>query len=295
MAEILQFKPREVQIPQIQKVIVCASCGTENDSTFQYCFQCGKRLRPEPRKSTKQKYTPKKKHTKLPLKTQDEIAAMQRELATPIKTTPAKRKQAQRNFVGFTLGISIGIRASDLVRLKVSDFFDQNGNAYSLTNEADEFGRAYVIEQKTFKGRVLKLDGRVIEMLRRYIAALDLDYNDYILFSQKGSYMEPNSWNDIIRGAAENLGWNGDFFGSHSIRKTFGYQFYTQANRISRERGFRALSMLSKELGHSSEAQTMIYIGIDVEEVCEVCKLTVDQYNLEFAKATIWEQGKENE
>jgi len=294
MPEILQFKPRESPTPQVQKIIICTSCGTENDSAFRCCCQCGKTLRPEPRTSTKQTYTPKKKHTKLPLKTHDEIAAMQSALATPIKDTPAKQRQAQRNFVGFTLGISVGVRASDLVRLKVSDFFDERGNTRALSN-ADEFGRAYVIEQKTFKGRTLKIDPRVNEMLRRYITSLRLGYDDYLLFSQKGSYMEPNSWNDIIRSAAESLGWNGDFFGSHSIRKTFGYQFYTQANKIGRERGYRALSMLSKEFGHSSEAQTMIYIGIDVEEVREVCKLTVDQYNLEFSKAAAWELNRENE
>ena len=43
--------------------------------------------------------------------------------------------------------------------------------------------------------------------------------------------------------------------------------------------------MLCKELGHSSEAITLCYIGIDKEEVCEICGLTADQYDWGFAEA----------
>lgn len=59
------------------------------------------------------------------------------------------------------------------------------------------------------------------------------------------------------------------------------------------ERGYRALSMLCKELGHSNEAITLCYIGIEAEEIKEICNLSAKDYDWAFAQAIRDELGEE--
>ena len=260
LINVIPFPLQETKVGKIQ----CKSCHAWVDEDALFCCRCGHKLAKVGRKQT---YAPKKKFTKVPLKTQEEIAEWQRYLSTPKAETPARKRVAYRNFVLFTLGISIGLRASDLVRLKASDF---RGD------------KLYVIEQKTGKGREIALDARVKEMVQRYADELHLAPDGYLFWTSCGvDHLTPKSVTDkIMRPAAKALGLNPQLYGSHTLRKTFAYQFYKAANAISRERGYRALSVLCRELNHSSEAVTLRYIGIDAEESAEILGLTIDQYNL---------------
>ena len=47
-------------------------------------------------------------------------------------------------------------------------------------------------------------------------------------------------------------------FGTHTLRKTFGYHFYKQ---------FKDIVMLQKILNHSHPSITLRYIGIDEDEI----------------------------
>lgn len=259
-ANVIQFPFQETQVGKVQ----CKSCHAWIDEDALFCCRCGQKVA---RAEKKSRYAPKTKHTKVPLKTQEEIDAWQKYLATPKGGTPARRRVAYRNFVLFTVGISIGLRISDLVRLKVSDF------------SADKL---YIIEQKTGKGREVALDARLREMVRQYAEDLHLATNGYLFWTACGTdHLTPKTVNDkIMRPAAIGLGLDPRSYGTHTLRKTFAYQYYKAANAISRERGYRALSVLCRELNHSSEAITLRYIGIDAEESAEILGLTVDQYNL---------------
>lgn len=263
---ILTFQPRVVAPPRI---LICPKCGFENDGENKFCGQCGFSLRPAERK---QRYAPRTKHTKVPLKTIEEINSFEQVLLG----APRKRT-AYRNGVLFRTGINVGLRAGDLVKLKADQFLGRDGSPRDTL---------YVIEEKTNKGREIKIDQRVGNMIAQYVEDLKLDLDDYLFWSQEGGYVLRKTLNDnIIVPTAKKLGWDAKLYGSHTLRKTYAYQFYTQANALSRERGYRALSMLCKELGHSSEAITLCYIGIDKEEVCEICGLSADQYDWEFAAA----------
>ena len=193
----------------------------------------------------------------------------QKYLGTPKNDTPAQRRVAYRNYVLFSVGISIGLRASDLVRLKVRDFTGP---------------KMYVIEEKTGKGREITVDPRVRAMVMKYAGELGLHANDDLFWAYgKSEHITAGNLNDqIIVPAAKALGLDPKLYGSHTLRKTYAYQFYMAANSISQERGYRALSVLCRELNHSSEAITLRYIGIDEEEVREICGLTVDQYDLDY-------------
>lgn len=265
---LLQFVPRIVETP---KIIICAHCGTENDGAFNYCSHCGKMLR-QPTRSIKQKYAPLTKHTKIPLKTMQEIVAMEGALQD---TT--RKKTAYRNLVLFRLGCNTGLRGGDLVQLKAGQFVKRDGTPRNTV---------YVVEEKTNKGRELCIDENIAAMITQYINDMELDRDTYLFASQKGGHISRKSLNDdIIVPAAVKLGWNPLLYGSHTLRKTYAYRFYTQAQALSRERGYRALSVLCKELGHSSEAITLCYIGIDKEEVREICSLSAQEYDWAFAEA----------
>lgn len=242
---------------------ICPHCHGQVDDDARFCKHCGNKLEI----AKKEKYAPKTKRTKIPLKTIEEIRAMEEVLAKPTKDTPSKKRIADRNKMIFMLGICTGLRASDLVRL--------TPNHIDIPNKL-----LYIVEKKTGKGRLVNLSERLIAALTAYISKYDIKNDKFLFPSQKfGEPMTVLSLNDIIIDAAKSLGWDARFYGTHTMRKTYAYQFYTAANKLSKERGYRALSILCKELNHSSEAITLAYIGISQEEVCEICNISTEQYN----------------
>lgn len=275
-SNLLQFKPRVVETPYI---LICTKCGEENEGTANFCSHCGKALRPQLR-STKQQYAPLTKHTKVPLKTMAEITAMEHSLQDT-----KRRRLAYRNLVLFRLGCNVGLRGGDLVQLKAGHFIGKDGSPKDTV---------YVIEQKTGKGRELKISDEVAAMVAQYTDDMHLASEDFLFGSQKGGCLTRKTLNDdIIVPAAVRLGWNPLLYGSHTMRKTYAYRFYTQAQHLSQERGYRALSMLCKELGHSNEAITLCYIGIEAEEIKEICNLSAKYYDWAFAQAIRDELGEE--
>lgn len=290
MPGVLQFKVAAPEIGLVQ----CPSCHGEIDADARFCKHCGNRVQVV-KATKKQKYAPKKKHTKKPLRTQDEIAAMQKVLATPTSDKESKRMIARRNFILFNLGISLGLRASDLTILKVSHFF---------AADMKPRPQLHVIEIKTGKEQNIDIDQKIVDMLRAYVVELGLEYDDFLAYSQKarltGTYtgeqvLTPAYWNNVISNAAEALGWNKEFYGGHSLRKTFAFNFYKNAMEIGREHGYRALAMLCRRFNHASEAVTLCYIGIEQDEVMKVCKLTTDQYNMVYEQALAYEIGDKDE
>lgn len=290
MSNVLQFKVA----PLVVGIIQCADCHGDIDEDARFCKHCGNRVKAV-KATKKQRYAPQKKHTKKPLRTQDEIAAMQKVLATPTTDKESKVAIARRNFTLFNLGISLGLRSSDLTTLKVSHFF---------TEDMQPRARLHVIEIKTGKEQNIDIDQKIARMLREYVEELELGYDDYLAMSQRardaGEYagektLSPHSWNRIISRAAEQLGWDKEFYGGHSLRKTFAYHFYQNAMEVGREHGYRALAMLCRRFNHTSEAITLCYIGIEQDEVMKVCKLTTDQYNMVYEQALAYEIGDKDE
>jgi integrase len=274
-ANVLEFKPR----PNQERVIICVNCGAENSFSNNFCGGCGKALRPQ-RKSTKAKYAPQTKHTKVPLKTQSEVEAWERAL-----TQGVRKRTAVRNLNLFDLGISVGLRASDLVTLKASNFVKKDGSQRDFL---------YVVEKKTGKGREIFIDRREFDSVCAYIEQAQILYDGWLFPSQQGDFITAKSLNDkIIVPTAKLMGLDSLYYGSHTLRKTFAYQFYTAANALSKERGYRALSILCRELNHSSEAITLSYIGIAKEEVQEICGLSADQ--VDWAKRQALREELEDE
>jgi integrase len=159
-----------------------------------------------------------------------------------------------RNYCLFVLGINIGLRISDLLELRISDVLNENKIKWEVT----------INEKKTGKTRTFKINKQSKKALLLYLKDIEYesDSNHYIFRSRKCSnkHISRNHAWVIINEAAKHAGIHGRF-GTHTLRKTFGYWSYRQGIDIT---------LLQKIFNHSSPAITLKYIGITQDEMNEV-------------------------
>lgn len=160
-----------------------------------------------------------------------------------------KNALSGRNLLLFTVGINVGLRITDLLSLKVGDIRNQD----SVT----------ITEGKTKKKRTFTLNDSVKDAVATLVPA-DASDDDYVFPSRKGSkpigrvqaYRILNA--AVIRAGLADVYTS---FGAHSLRKSFGYFAYESGVDIT---------LLMRVLNHSSQRETLRYIGIEAEEVADV-------------------------
>jgi len=182
-------------------------------------------------------------HTVQPIKDREKIEAMKKIL----------RASSLRDELLFTLGINTGLRISDILSLKVGD----------VRNEKGAVERFEIVEKKTNKTRIVALNKKTRRLIERYLATERPNArNDEPLFrSQKGGgAISRQHAHYILNRAAKMIGVM-ERVGTHSLRKTFGYFAYKQGTD---------LAIIQKLLNHSSQAETLRYIGITQEQMDEV-------------------------
>jgi integrase len=152
----------------------------------------------------------------------------------------------------FTLGINTGLRAQDILRLRVRDLL-----------EKDVGDRVVVQESKTGKQNVIVINEEIAKSFQKYLDHFEPEEEHFIFRSRKGvNYpisthrvtMLLKEWTSMI-----NLRGN---FGAHTLRKTFAFH-QMKTFKVS-------LPVLAKRMNHSSPSITMRYLGIrdsDVEEI----------------------------
>ncbi len=169
----------------------------------------------------------------------------------PRQLAASKRLLADRprDRLLFTLGINNGRRVSDLLALKV-------GQLRNL-----EPGKPlFISERKTGKRNVLMLNRSSHKALRAYLEQANPADEDYLFRSAKG----PNrpltvaTVNQMIKAWCR-AGHLPGHYGTHSLRKTFGYM-----QRVPYGVGWE---VLCRRFNHSSPRITMRYLGIGDEEV----------------------------
>ncbi|MBW9150373.1 site-specific integrase [Clostridium sp. CM028] len=175
------------------------------------------------------------------------------------------RDQSLRNELLFILGINVGLRISDILKLT----FDDVMNFRSMS------AKEYVIitEKKTSKRKKFYIGPIVIKLIEGYAATLGEVLPNTYVFCSKKSKNKPisrqHAWY-ILNNAAEMIGLverdhdgkiiSGEI-GTHSMRKTFGYHAYTSGTTIE---------LLMEIFNHSSKLQTLKYIGITEDQKKEV-------------------------
>lgn len=164
-------------------------------------------------------------------------------------------KLNKRDYTLFVVGINVGLRCGDLVSLKIGDV------SFSKTQIKDT---VMIVEGKTKKIREFELNSSAKDAIKLYLNTLDnYDSDGWLFPSRKGTGpIKVDSVRKIIKELCDNLNIRGNY-GTHSLRKTFGYHCYMkniQSNPL-------ILPVLQKMFNHSSPTITTRYIGITSDEI----------------------------
>ncbi|HWA25697.1 MAG TPA: tyrosine-type recombinase/integrase [Lacunisphaera sp.] len=157
-----------------------------------------------------------------------------------------------RDLALFVLGIHSGLRGKDLLALVWADVLAEDGTI------AD---RVRVTESKTNKVRIVVLQKPAREALESLLRATGTpNPEDYVFRSREGyRKLTTDRLRQLIVSWTSAAKVRGNF-GVRTLRKTFGYQL--------RKAGYDP-ALLMRIFGHSSQAITMRYLGIEQEEINE--------------------------
>ncbi|MBP2057195.1 integrase [Lactobacillus colini] len=185
----------------------------------------------------------KKIYQSSPLRTKKEIKDIRDVLKLQGSDLMTTGRISHRNLMLFNFGCATGLRASDIVKLKVKDIKGKENLAIRET-KTGKISRAFI-------------NDALAKELNAYIKFMHLKSNDYLFPSSKhGYHVSTTQVYRFLQQAGHMLGR--DDITTHTMRRTFGYQFYKQTHDIA---------MLQKILNHSSPAVTKRYIGIEQEEI----------------------------
>ena len=163
------------------------------------------------------------------------------------------RASNSRDYLLFTMGINLALRASDLLALKVGDVFDERKEIVRYI---------WIKEKKTGKEKKLFLNS-VIEEALLFQSQNKKIIRDNFLFTAKrsGEQLDRQTLWELIKKWTKMVGLTGKY-GTHSLRKTWGY--------VARVIHHKDLPQVMEKLGHSNQEITKRYIGITQEEINEL-------------------------
>lgn len=150
-------------------------------------------------------------------------------------------------YMMFTIGVNVGLRISDILKLKVGDVL---GNEYVC-----------ITEKKTNKKKRFLLNKKMQKEIEQYVLEQELSNEDYLIpshrMNKKGKYViSRERAYRVLSSTAKKVGITE--IGTHSLRKTFGYWHYKQ---------YHDLAMLQELFNHSAPSITLRYIGIREEDI----------------------------
>ncbi len=181
-----------------------------------------------------------------------------------IKVEPIKNKKdiatlkkllhdKPRDLALFTIGINTNLRASDLLRLKVSQV--RHLKPQKGENEIE------IVEKKTGKPRRITMNKTCIEAIRTLLSSETFSDDDYLFKSQRREVLTVPSTVRLVKSWCKVINLKGNY-GSHTLRKTWGYH-----QRVT----FGVdLPRLMVCFNHSTQRQTLDYLCIQPEEIKDV-------------------------
>ena len=152
------------------------------------------------------------------------------------------KRQGTRNHLLFVMGINIGLRISDTLKLKVKDV--RNKDYIEL------------YEQKTKKFKRFPIVDAYKPDLDDFIVGKDDE--EWLFASRRGGKpITRIQAYRILQDACFEAGITARI-GTHTLRKTFGYHCYQKYDDVV---------LLQKIFNHSSPQITLRYIGIEQEDI----------------------------
>jgi integrase len=154
----------------------------------------------------------------------------------------------KRDRLLFLFGINTGLRASDIVKVRIEDVLGKD--------------HYIVTQKKTGKKRIVELSQKLQEEIEAYckelgqVEGLSIKKEGYLFPSRKGSFIsEIQAYRQLVK--AGNM-LDRDDIGTHTMRKTFGYHHY----KINKD-----VAILQEIFSHSAPSITLKYIGITQDEI----------------------------
>lgn len=158
-----------------------------------------------------------------------------------LKIQEILEKESYRNLLLFCIGINLGLRISDILKLNVGDV--KGKNYISL------------VEKKTKKYKKIPINKKLKDMFKKYTKKKPLTIP---LFTTKyNNRLDRFEAYRILKKAAKKAEIE-ENVGTHTLRKTFGYHHYRQ---------FKDIAILQKIFNHSSAEITLRYIGVEQDEI----------------------------
>ncbi len=156
-----------------------------------------------------------------------------------------------RDHLLFVMGINNGLRACDLVKVKVIDVrYLKVGDTLTIK------------ESKTGKDNILLVNKTVYKALQAYLDAIRPHDDAYLFASRKGNgHLQSQAVSKLVKKWTGAINLKGKY-GAHTLRKTWGY--------IQRTMHGVGFEIICKRYNHSSPAITMRYLGIQDREVHSV-------------------------
>ena len=172
-----------------------------------------------------------------PIKSKKDIVLIENDLS----------KHNIRNQLIWVFGTNTGLRISDVLGLNVEDV----RNRYYVE----------IIEKKTKKYKRFPLNKKLRTLIKEYLTIRDKQYsltNDEPLFVGKKHKRLDRSqvYRFIVRACKDNS--IKVHVSTHTLRRSFGYHHYQK---------FKDPIVLQKIFNHSSQRITLMYIGVEQDEI----------------------------
>lgn len=194
------------------------------------------------------------RQTVYPIKTHKDIIAMANWLY---------EHKNNKYVLAFTLGINLGLRANELLDLKMNQVFSPDGSVRLIEDEEDTSDGVDIYQSKTKKHRTVFLNAACKDALEWAfpIKGAYLHSEEYLFPSREGGAIQVGTFRKVLKEAAAACGLKQNI-GTHTCRKTWGWHQY----KYNSEKANLDITMLQRAFGHSSPEVTLRYLGITDEE-----------------------------
>lgn len=162
----------------------------------------------------------------------------------------------------FEIGINTNLRASDIIRLKVCDVKDMK-----IPKDKDHMPQIEIIEKKTKKPRTVVFNVAAVTAIQQLLLSDRGGKNSHVfLFTTiHGNMMSVPAFIKKIKEWTTACNIKGQF-GTHSLRKTFGYW---------RRKAGVDIPTLMVVFNHKTQEETLNYLCIQRSEIKDVYWMTI--------------------
>ena len=154
-----------------------------------------------------------------------------------------------RNLALFTFGINTNLRASDIIRITVKQV---RGIEPGSTIE--------IVEKKTKKPRCITLNPGTVSAVKGWLKVRGEKPGPLFLSQRNGKAICVTSVHRLVKAWCAQINLRGNY-GSHTLRKTWGYQAWRVGIDLPR---------ITIIYNHTSQKQTLQYLCIQEKEIQEV-------------------------